>query len=568
MKTLKNLFTVLLMLMLFSNYCFAAPAESTSDDSKTESKLESLISESKILLAKVNELSSKSAALKRHFKKAPETDLILFLSLVNRIEESLREKLDKLIEIKQALEKEKADTDSLLLAIRPIVVEQSKVLQQEIQSLTRIIIQMRNKENKGFASQYGIDRAELGVDNLIAQWQKNIQRGRALKLDMAEDSKNLDQLLQMRAIGLAGRIRLMLDGIKVLNEQLGHAGVEQQKKITQELNKFELRKTARAVNLENMVALMNKQGMESTEFGKVLVVATGEILNENVDTEAVIGIFQMITNKAMAWLNENYTLILFKFVSVVLILFFFKILAGILSRLVDRAGTTSQLQQSQLLKNFLSGVTSKTIMLIGIVVALSQLGIEIGPLLAGMGVMGFVVGFALQDSLSNFASGMMILVYRPYDIGDFVEVAGISGKVNQMNLVSTTILTFDHQRMVIPNNKIWGGIITNVTAERIRRVDFVFGIGYADDLSKAESVLENIIASHELILEKPEPLIKVHNLGESSVDFIVRPWVNSKDYWDVYWDITRQVKDRFDVEGISIPFPQRDVHIYSKDENT
>jgi small conductance mechanosensitive channel len=207
-------------------------------------------------------------------------------------------------------------------------------------------------------------------------------------------------------------------------------------------------------------------------------------------------------------------------------------------------------------------------MIIGFAVALSQLGIEIGPLLAGMGVMGFVVGFALQDTLSNFASGMMILVYRPYDVGDFVNVSGISGQVKEMNLVSTTILTIDHQRMVIPNSKIWGDIITNVTAESLRRVDMVFGISYSDSIEKTETVLHKMMNDHPLILDDPKPLIKVHTLNTSSVDFIVRPWVNTKDYWDVYWDITRQIKEEFDLAGISIPFPQQDVHLYPVSENS
>lgn len=163
-------------------------------------------------------------------------------------------------------------------------------------------------------------------------------------------------------------------------------------------------------------------------------------------------------------------------------------------------------------------------MIIGFIVSFSQLGIEVGPLLASMGIMGFVVGFALQDTLSNFASGLMTLIYRPFDIDNFVNVAGgISGEVKQINLVSTTILTIDNQRLIIPNSKIWGDITTNVTAERVRRIDFVFGIGYGDSISEAEKVLRDIVDEHELVLKKPETLIKIHTLNESSVDFIVRP---------------------------------------------
>jgi small conductance mechanosensitive channel len=206
------------------------------------------------------------------------------------------------------------------------------------------------------------------------------------------------------------------------------------------------------------------------------------------------------------------------------------------------------------------------VLLLGLLFGLAQLGISVGPLLAGLGIAGFIVGFALQDTLGNFASGMLILLYRPYDVGDMIEAGGAFGKVSHMSLVNTTILTVDNQTLVLPNSKIWGDVIKNVTAQRERRIDLVFGIGYSDDIPKAEKVLNEIVESHGKILKDPEPVVRLHTLGESSVDFVVRPWVKTDDYWDVYWDITRAVKMRFDEEEISIPFPQRDVHIFSGDE--
>ncbi len=161
---------------------------------------------------------------------------------------------------------------------------------------------------------------------------------------------------------------------------------------------------------------------------------------------------------------------------------------------------------------------------------------------------------------------MMILLYRPYDVGDLIETAGAMGKVENMTLVSTTILTVDHQTLVIPNSMIWGNVIKNVTAQTERRIDMVFGIGYADDIPHAERVLAEIVEAHDQVLDDPEPVVRLHNLGESSVDFVVRPWVKTDDYWDVYWDITREVKIRFDAEKISIPFPQRDVHLFKAGE--
>jgi small conductance mechanosensitive channel len=200
----------------------------------------------------------------------------------------------------------------------------------------------------------------------------------------------------------------------------------------------------------------------------------------------------------------------------------------------------------------------------GLLVALSQLGFSMGPILATLGIAGFIIGFALQETLANFAAGMMILVYRPFDVGDMVEAATVFGKVSAMSMVSTTILTIDNQTLIVPNGKIWGDVIKNVTGQTMRRVDMTFGVSYTDDIPQTEKVLAAIVKEHPMVLDDPEPLIKLHTLGESSVDFIVRPWVKTDDYWDVYWDVTREVKMRFDREGISIPFPQRDVHFYEE----
>jgi small conductance mechanosensitive channel len=207
------------------------------------------------------------------------------------------------------------------------------------------------------------------------------------------------------------------------------------------------------------------------------------------------------------------------------------------------------------------------IFLIGLLFALSQLGISIGPLLAGLGIAGFIIGFALQDTLSNFASGLMILVYRPFDVGDFVDAGGVRGRVDRMSLVNTTFKTLDNQVIVVPNNLIWQQVITNLTAQRTRRVDLTFGISYSDDIDKAKAILWDILEKHDAVLKSPEPKIRVGALGESSVDLLCRPWVRTDDYWETYWDLTEIVKKRFDEEGITIPFPQRDVHHYNPQES-
>ena len=238
------------------------------------------------------------------------------------------------------------------------------------------------------------------------------------------------------------------------------------------------------------------------------------------------------------------------------------IIAAILGAITARALRRVK-KTSALLREFLSGLVRKIVWVVGIVVAISMLGVDIGPLVAAIGAAGLVIGFALQGTLSNFASGILILMYRPYDVGDVINVAGgVSGTVNSMTLVSTTIKSFDNQCIIVPNNSIWGDVITNVTAENTRRIDMVFGISYADDIDRARDILLDIITSHEKVLKDPEPNVRMHELADSSVNFIVRPWTLTTDYWGVYWDIQRAVKQRFDAEGISIPFPQRDVHIH------
>ena len=239
-------------------------------------------------------------------------------------------------------------------------------------------------------------------------------------------------------------------------------------------------------------------------------------------------------------------------------------LLSVLAAKAARKALAKSNSVSSLLSEFIVLSARRLVLFVGFFVGLAALEVNIGPVLAIVGAVGFVVAFALQNSLSNFASGILMLLYRPFDTGDVVNVAGVLGKVESMNLLSTQLRMPDNQLVVVPNNSVWGDVITNVTGISERRVDLVFGIGYGDDIDKAEAILEAIVNEHELVLNDPEPVIKLHELADSSVNFICRPWVSPADYWTVYWDITREVKRRFDAEGVSIPFPQRDVHIYSE----
>ena len=252
-----------------------------------------------------------------------------------------------------------------------------------------------------------------------------------------------------------------------------------------------------------------------------------------------------------------------KIVLFIVALIVFRILAAVLGAAIRKAVSRMR-NTSELLRDFFVNVVRKITFFVGLIVALSMIDVNIGPFVAALGVAGFIIGFALQGTLGNFASGIMILLYRPYDIGDFIDAGGVEGTVNAMSLVSTTLKTPDNQLVVIPNSSIWGGIITNVTGSDTRRVDMAFGIGYGDDIGKAQAILENIVGGHEKVLADPAPVVQLQELADSSVNFVVRPWAKTSDYRQVYCDVTRAVKERFDEEGISIPFPQRDVHVFQE----
>jgi len=265
------------------------------------------------------------------------------------------------------------------------------------------------------------------------------------------------------------------------------------------------------------------------------------------------------------WALEDGPRLLGNLVLFLLILFVSRLIGRWTGRLTRGALEKSKLNSSELFKNFVQNTITKVVFFVGLVVALQTIGFNVAPLLAGVGVMGFVVGFALQDTLGNFAAGVMLLLYRPYDIGDVVTVTGETGSVEAMTLVSTTLLTPDNQRLTIPNGSIWGSTIRNITANDTRRIDQIFGIAYDDDIEKAEAVMLDVVNSMEHVKSDPGAQVMLMELADSSVNFNVRAWVPTSQYFGTICELRRQMKMRFDKEGISFPFPQQDVHMHQVD---
>ncbi len=236
--------------------------------------------------------------------------------------------------------------------------------------------------------------------------------------------------------------------------------------------------------------------------------------------------------------------------------------------LVNAIGRLMQSQDvDKTLERFICNLVRMALMVVVVIAAIGALGVETTSFIAIFGAAGLAVGLALQGSLSNFASGVLIVLFRPYRVGDWVEAAGIAGSVEQVQILTTILKTGDNKQIIVPNSQIMDSIITNYSANETRRIDMVVGVGYDDDIDKVRKTLEELIAAEERILPEPAPTIAVSALADSSVNFVVRPWVNTADYWGVMFDMTEAIKKRFDQEGISFPYPQQDVHLYNQGSN-
>ncbi len=210
---------------------------------------------------------------------------------------------------------------------------------------------------------------------------------------------------------------------------------------------------------------------------------------------------------------------------------------------------------------FVANMVSAVITAFTFIAVLGQLGVQTASLVAVLGAAGLAVGLALQGSLSNFASGVLLVVFRPCKAGDYVEAAGVAGTVEEISIFSTTLVTPDNKRIVAPNSAVMNGVIVNYSAKEKRRVDMVVGVSYDADLRQVQQVIRDVVTGHELVLKDPEPVIEVLELANSSVNFVVRPWVKTADFWAVRFDLMREIKMRLDAENIGIPYPQMDVHV-------
>lgn len=510
--------------------------------------------------ASIEKLSSNQERLSNDFvalTQAHDSERSFLEDVLRRKNEALREQLQ--LEVQQNIGDER---------LNQIVLDQITLLDSLIDlsngSITDIAKKAREAKGDDKIQHELAVQKRIGImDTYYEQLTATFDIADKLEIDVSTVKEKLKSALTKRAEFLSNAILYVDSQKNEVERRLSYVSETEKATLNQEIIRYNERIAMTVISLQTSVALMEELGVDGTDYKQLLLTTTGDINTDVLDVDVALGLFEEWLVSFKSWAFENTPSMFLKLCLFLAILYGTKVLSKVVSKGVQRSVKHSKMDFSVLMQDFFVSVASKAVIFVGLLVALSQIGIELAPLLTGFGVAGVIIGFALQDTLSNFASGLMILIYRPYDVGDMVKVAGIQGTVKNMSLVSTTVQTIDNQRLVIPNNKIWGDVINNITAESIRRVDMVFGIGYSDDIDKAKAIFTEILSTDSRVLSEPEAMVKLHTLNESSVDFVVRPWVKTDDYWDVYWDVTEKVKKRLDEEGVTIPFPQRDVHLYT-----
>ncbi len=426
--------------------------------------------------------------------------------------------------------------------------------------LSKMVYQLSSLEIK--SQQIG-HKAKL-LDQAADQLEELVEARKSDDTEAILDAKN--------ALKESGdELEVAPEKIKEITEQADLAFAE---KVSDKSIAFEDEKSAMT---KQIASLKLEQGRMIKRFSSVLDALEskgGDVKEFRLYADAVSGIQINVEDTSTAWLviaewiksEDGGGILLINLLKFIVAITLVILLSKLSGHIADRI--TRHNSVSQLLENFIKVAARRTVLIIGIIMTLPIVGINIGPVMALIGAAGLVVGLALQGTLSNFASGVLILIYRPYDINDVIEVGigGVTGIVNSMTLLCTTIKTLDNKLITVPNNNVWNDAITNITGSAVRRVDLVFGISYSDDFTIAQKIMKKILEDHPKVLSKPASMVRVHELADSSVNFICRPWVKTEDYWDVYWDITETVKQAFDAQGVSIPFPQRDVHLFPAGE--
>ncbi len=524
---------------------------------------QSIIDEGSERLAQVNEMRSEIRALKIQIERAKGENKF---ALEFELQEKVVSTMDQLFGLAGVLERQNEagiDTENLRDEVVSLVITASNAADQAIDTAIDAFSRGRSTSAE-FA---GFDRIEFeqsSVDQL--EWIKMLFKTKGktileidrLGLKTENHKTNFVNRLVPFADTLSGQIRLISKEKSAIETTA--SGQPLSPELDLQLRALRTRELGTLNTLSAIVILMDKADLDTTRY-RQLLLQTGEVSTDLFNPRIVLGILKSELIKMAGHARDNVGAYVTRTIIFLLILLVFKLIANLVSYLILKSFESKRVETSRLMQEMLLALSSKGIMLLGFLVALGQLGVEITALLTGLGIAGFIVGFALQDTLANFAAGIMILGYRPFDVDDIIEAGGVIGKVSKMSLVSTTILTFDNQTLILPNNKIWGDVIKNITLQKNRRIDMEFRVDYSEDIEQVKQLILQVIDGHEKILNDPAATVEMDQMTPSALIFVVRPWVERANYWSVKWELLRTIKEKLDKQGIKIPVARAGIEI-------
>ena len=524
---------------------------------------QSIIDEGSERLAQVNEMRSEIRALKIQIERAKGENKF---ALEFELQEKVVSTMDQLFGLAGVLERQNEagiDTENLRDEVVSLVITASNAADQAIDTAIDAFSRGRSTSAE-FA---GFDRIEFeqsSVDQL--EWIKMLFKTKGktileidrLGLKTENHKTNFVNRLVPFADTLSGQIRLISKEKSAIETTA--SGQPLSPELDLQLRALRTRELGTLNTLSAIVILMDKADLDTTRY-RQLLLQTGEVSTDLFNPRIVLGILKSELIKMAGHARDNVGAYVTRTIIFLLILLAFKLIANLVSYLILKSFESKRVETSRLMQEMLLALSSKGIMLLGFLVALGQLGVEITALLTGLGIAGFIVGFALQDTLANFAAGIMILGYRPFDVDDIIEAGGVIGKVSKMSLVSTTILTFDNQTLILPNNKIWGDVIKNITLQKNRRIDMEFRVDYSEDIEQVKQLILQVIDGHEKILNDPAATVEMDQMTPSALIFVVRPWVERANYWPVKWELLRTIKEKLDKQGIKIPVARAGIEI-------
>jgi len=496
----------------------------------------------------------------------PDADLdflrVQALEQVRRMQQTLRG-LSRLL---GQVSPDSVPGDSVRALLRGYMGAHLDLLDGAVESTAQDFEALRRQRAMATAQEIGLLESEIRdvrawADTLVRYQEWALGAADTLRLDVADRWTDYDQFLLAFAENSVGRLQIAVaerdrlrDRIRVAERT--SAPASEVADLTLRLTATETRIDAIGDNLTALSGQLERRGFESAAYREILIRATGEVTGDVLDPQVFLRLVRRLSADVWQSFRSNAGTVFVRLAIVIFFVVLFRVLFILLWRL---AQALRLVRGSRLVRDLLGRILRPVATLTGLIVGLSFIGVQTTHLLAGLGVAGLVIGFALQDSLSNLFAGVAILASRPYDVDDIVEAAGVVGKVRAMGLWNTTIVTFDARRLLVPNKNIWGSNVENRSAEVNRRVEAVARIGYDTDLRAAMAVLQTLMEEDARVLEDPRPTVWVSRLAESWVEVKLWPWVRTGDWWSMHSDLPRLVRLRLEEEGIEVPVPRRDV---------